>query len=67
VRHGGVLELLGFLDDLIQYLIADDPSTIAARLEELEEQGFDRIALANTSPDPERLFEVMGEEVIPSV
>jgi len=29
--------------------------------------GFDRIALGNTSPEPERLFEVMGDEVIPSL
>jgi len=50
-----------------KFLIADDPSTIAAEIERLADQGFDRIALANTSPDPERLFEVMGEEVIPSV
>jgi G6PDH family F420-dependent oxidoreductase len=50
-----------------KFLIADDPSTIAAEIERLAEQGFDRIALANTSPDPETLFEVMGDEVIPSV
>ena len=50
-----------------KFLIADDPATIAAEIEKLADQGFDRIALANTSPEPERLFEVMGEEVIPSV
>jgi len=50
-----------------KFLIADDPTTIAAEIETLAEQGFDRIALANTSPEPERLFEVMGDEVIPSV
>ncbi|WP_423999055.1 TIGR03557 family F420-dependent LLM class oxidoreductase [Haloarcula salina] len=50
-----------------KFLIADDPSTIAAQLEEYAEMGFDRIALGNTSPEPERLFEVMGDEVIPSL
>ena len=50
-----------------KFLIADDPATIAAEIEKLADQGFDRIALANTSPEPERLFEVMGKEVIPSV
>lgn len=50
-----------------KFLIADDPSTIAARLEEYATMGFDRIAVANTSPDPERLFDVMGDEVIPSL
>mgnify|MGYP000494631254 CR=1 FL=1 len=50
-----------------KFLIADDPSEIAAQLEEYAEMGFDRIALGNTSPDPERLFEVMGDEVIPSL
>ena len=50
-----------------KFLIADDPTMIAAEIETLAEQGFDRIALANTSPEPERLFEVMGDEVIPSV
>jgi G6PDH family F420-dependent oxidoreductase len=50
-----------------KFLIADDPSTIAARIEELSEQGFDRVTLGNTSPDPERLFEVMGDEVIPTL
>ncbi|WP_336345945.1 TIGR03557 family F420-dependent LLM class oxidoreductase [Halalkalicoccus ordinarius] len=50
-----------------KFLIADDPSKIAAEIEHLEEMGFDRIALANTSPEPERLFEVMGTDVIPSL
>ncbi len=50
-----------------KFLIADDPAAIAAEIETLAAQGFDRIALANTSPEPERLFEVMGDEVIPSV
>ena len=50
-----------------KFLIADDPATIAAEIEKLADQGFDRIALANTSPEPERLFEVMGKEVIPAV
>jgi len=50
-----------------KFLIADDPSTIAAEIEKLAAQGFDRVALANTSPEPERLFEVMGDEVVPSV
>jgi G6PDH family F420-dependent oxidoreductase len=50
-----------------KFLIADDPSEIAATLESWAEMGFDRIALGNTSPEPERLFEVMGDEVIPSL
>lgn len=50
-----------------KFLIADEPETIAAQLEEYAEMGFDRIAVANTSPEPERLFEVMGDEVIPSL
>lgn len=50
-----------------KFLIADDPSTIAAEVERLAEQGFNRVALANTSPEPERLFEVMGSDVIPSL
>ncbi|KAA9400717.1 TIGR03557 family F420-dependent LLM class oxidoreductase [Haloarcula sp. CBA1131] len=50
-----------------KFLIADDPSTIAAQLEEYAEMGFDRIALGNTSPDPARFFEVMGDEVIPTL
>lgn len=50
-----------------KFLIADDPVEIAAQLEEYAEMGFDRITLGNTSPDPERFFEVMGDEVIPSL
>jgi G6PDH family F420-dependent oxidoreductase len=50
-----------------KFVIADNPSTIAAEVEQLAEQGCDRIALANTSPEPEKLFEVMGDEIIPSV
>ncbi len=50
-----------------KFLIADDPSTIASQLEEYAEMGFDRIAVANTSPEPERLFEVMDDDVIPSL
>jgi G6PDH family F420-dependent oxidoreductase len=50
-----------------KFLIADEPETIAATLESWAEMGFDRIALGNTSPEPERLFEVMGDEVIPSL
>jgi coenzyme F420-dependent glucose-6-phosphate dehydrogenase len=50
-----------------KFLIANDPSTIAARIEELAEQGFDRVALANTSPEPEELFEVVGDEVVPTL
>lgn len=50
-----------------KFLVADDPATIAAEIEDLAAQGFDRVALANTSPDPERLFEVMGDEVIPTL
>ena len=50
-----------------KFLIADDPAEIAAQLEAYAEMGFDRIALGNTSPDPERFFEVVGEEVIPSL
>lgn len=50
-----------------KFLIADNPATIAAEIEDLAAQGFDRVALANTSPEPERLFDVMGEEVIPSL
>ncbi|WP_255681676.1 LLM class flavin-dependent oxidoreductase [Natrinema sp. SYSU A 869] len=50
-----------------KFLIADDPSMIAAQLEEYAEMGFDRIAVANTSPEPERLFDVMNDDVIPSL
>jgi G6PDH family F420-dependent oxidoreductase len=50
-----------------KFLIADEPETIAAKLEEWHEMGFDRIALANTSPEPEQFFEVMSDEVIPSL
>lgn len=50
-----------------KFLIADSTEEIAAQLEEYAELGFDRITLGNTSPDPERFFEVMGDEVIPSL
>jgi len=50
-----------------KFLIADDPATIAAELQRIADMGFDRIALGNTSPNPEMLFEVMGDEVIPTV
>ncbi|WP_435349168.1 TIGR03557 family F420-dependent LLM class oxidoreductase [Haloarchaeobius sp. HRN-SO-5] len=50
-----------------KFLIADDPAAIAAQLEEYAEMGFDRIILGNTSPEPERFFEVMGDDVIPSL
>jgi coenzyme F420-dependent glucose-6-phosphate dehydrogenase len=50
-----------------KFLIADEPEDLAAELERFAEMGFDRIAVANTSPDPERFFEVMGDEVIPSL
>lgn len=50
-----------------KFLIADSPTEIAAQLEEYAELGFDRITLGNTSPDPERFFEVMGDEVIPTL
>ena len=50
-----------------KFLIADDPGEIAGQLEEYAEMGFDRIALGNTSPNPKKLFELMGDEVIPSL
>lgn len=50
-----------------KFVIADDPAELAGTLEEFAEMGFDRIAVGNTSPEPERLFEVMGDEVIPSL
>ncbi|RQG87790.1 TIGR03557 family F420-dependent LLM class oxidoreductase [Natrarchaeobius halalkaliphilus] len=50
-----------------KFLIADEPETIAAQLEEYAEMGFDRIAIGNTSPDPAALFDVMGDDVIPSL
>jgi coenzyme F420-dependent glucose-6-phosphate dehydrogenase len=50
-----------------KFLLADDPSVLAEHLERWAEMGFDRIAVANTSPDPERFFEVMGDDVIPSL
>ncbi|MBX0296160.1 TIGR03557 family F420-dependent LLM class oxidoreductase [Haloarcula nitratireducens] len=50
-----------------KFLVADDPAGIAAQLEEYAELGFDRITLGNTSPEPETFFEVMGDEVIPSL
>ena len=50
-----------------KFLIADDPSTIATKIEELAAQGFDRVALANTSPEPEQLFDVMEDEVLPTL
>jgi G6PDH family F420-dependent oxidoreductase len=50
-----------------KFLIADNPTDIAAKLETYAEMGFDRVALGNTSPDPERFFEVMGDEVIPTL
>jgi len=50
-----------------KFLIADDPATIAAEIERVAEMGFDRVALANTSPDPEALFEVMEADVIPTL
>ncbi|PSP86404.1 LLM class F420-dependent oxidoreductase [Halobacteriales archaeon QS_1_68_17] len=50
-----------------KFVIADDPAEIAAQLEAYAEMGFHRIAVGNTSPDPERFFEVMGDEVIPSL
>ena len=50
-----------------KFLIANDPSTIATRIEELAAQGFDRVALANTSPEPEQLFDVMEDEVLPTL
>lgn len=50
-----------------KFLIADDPAEIAAQLEIYEELGFDRIVLGNTSPQPRQFFEVMGEDVIPTL
>jgi G6PDH family F420-dependent oxidoreductase len=50
-----------------KFVIANDPAELAATFEEYDEMGFDRIAVANTSPVPERFFEVMGDEVIPSL
>ncbi|WP_266083153.1 TIGR03557 family F420-dependent LLM class oxidoreductase [Haladaptatus caseinilyticus] len=50
-----------------KFLIADSAEAIAEQLEEYAEMGFDRIAVANTSPDPEAFFQVMGDEVVPSL
>jgi coenzyme F420-dependent glucose-6-phosphate dehydrogenase len=50
-----------------KFLVADSAAEIAAQLEGYADLGFDRITLGNTSPDPERFFEVMGDEVIPSL
>lgn len=50
-----------------KFLIADSAESIAEQLETYTEMGYDRIALGNTSPDPERFFEIMGDEVIPSL
>jgi coenzyme F420-dependent glucose-6-phosphate dehydrogenase len=50
-----------------KFVIADDPADLAATFARYAEMGFDRIAVGNTSPDPELFFEVMGDEVIPSL
>jgi G6PDH family F420-dependent oxidoreductase len=50
-----------------KFLIADSAESIAAQLESYADMGFDRIAVANTSPDPERFFEVMSDSVVPTL
>jgi coenzyme F420-dependent glucose-6-phosphate dehydrogenase len=50
-----------------KFFIADSPEQIAERLREYADMGFDRIALGNTSPEPERFFRVMGDEVLPEL
>lgn len=50
-----------------KFLIASESAEIAARLEEYAALGFDRIAVGNTSPDPDLFFEVMGDDVLPSL
>jgi alkanesulfonate monooxygenase SsuD/methylene tetrahydromethanopterin reductase-like flavin-dependent oxidoreductase (luciferase family) len=50
-----------------KFLIADDPTTITEQLEAYADMGFDRIALGNMSPEPEQLFDVMCDEVMPSL
>lgn len=50
-----------------KFVIANSPEGIAGQLEEYAELGFDRIAMGNSSPEPEQFFEVMAEEVIPTL
>jgi G6PDH family F420-dependent oxidoreductase len=50
-----------------KFLVADSAESIAAELESYADMGFDRVAVANTSPDPEQFFEVMGDSVIPTL
>ncbi len=50
-----------------KFLIADSAEVIAQQLENYREMGFDRIALGNTSPNPETFLEIMGDEVIPAL
>lgn len=50
-----------------KFLVADSPEEIAAKIEAYAAMGFDRIALGNTSPEPERFFEVVGEDVLPAL
>lgn len=49
-----------------KFLIADSPETIAEELRVYADLGFDRIALGNTSPEPDQFFAAM-EEVIQSI
>lgn len=49
-----------------KFLIADSSEAIVDRLQGYAELGFDRIALGNTSPEPEQFFDVM-DGVIGSV
>ncbi|MHC1586820.1 MAG: hypothetical protein ACXQTV_04685, partial [Candidatus Hecatellaceae archaeon] len=47
------------------YLIAVNPEALIRRIEEAGRQGFNCVFISNTSPNPRRLLEVFGREVIP--
>lgn len=46
-----------------KFVIADSQASLIAQLREYADLGFDRIAVGNTSPDPERFFEVMPDVI----
>jgi len=50
-----------------KFVIADSPDAIVDQLERYADLGFDRIAVGNTSPEPELFFEAMSESVIPAL
>jgi len=58
-------ELVGREARAKKFIIVTDPDELISRVEGFIQQGFTRFQFNNSSPEPEKLIEVVGKRVIP--